>query len=77
MRVNAVAPGLTRTPLFDAWIADQDQPEQVEAAALAGIPQRRFGEPDEVAATVAFLAAEQSAHITGASIPVDGGYTAA
>jgi len=77
IRVNAVAPGQTRTPLTQAWLQEQDDPRASEAAAVAGIPQRRFGEPDEVAATVAFLAADESAHITGASIPVDGGYTAA
>jgi NAD(P)-dependent dehydrogenase (short-subunit alcohol dehydrogenase family) len=76
IRVNAVAPGQTRTPLTEAWLAQQADPG-VGEAAVAGIPQRRFGEPDEVAAAVAFLAADESAHITGASIPVDGGYTAA
>lgn len=76
VRVNAVAPGQTRTPLTEAWLAQQEDPNAGEAA-VAGIPQQRFGEPDEVAAAVAFLAADESAHITGASIPVDGGYTAA
>jgi NAD(P)-dependent dehydrogenase (short-subunit alcohol dehydrogenase family) len=76
IRVNAVAPGQTRTPLTEAWLAQQTDPRVAEAA-VAGIPQRRFGEPDEVAAAVAFLAADESAHVTGASIPVDGGYTAA
>jgi NAD(P)-dependent dehydrogenase (short-subunit alcohol dehydrogenase family) len=77
IRVNAVAPGQTRTPLTAAWLGEQADPGASEAAAVSGIPQRRFGEPEEVAATVAFLAADESAHITGASIPVDGGYTAA
>jgi NAD(P)-dependent dehydrogenase (short-subunit alcohol dehydrogenase family) len=76
IRVNAVAPGQTRTPLTQAWLEEQADSRAGEAA-VAGIPQRRFGEPDEVAAAVAFLAADESAHITGASIPVDGGYTAA
>jgi NAD(P)-dependent dehydrogenase (short-subunit alcohol dehydrogenase family) len=75
IRVNAVAPGQTRTPLTEAWLAQHGGP--TAEAAVAGIPQRRFGEPEEVAAAVAFLAAGESAHITGASIPVDGGYTAA
>jgi NAD(P)-dependent dehydrogenase (short-subunit alcohol dehydrogenase family) len=74
IRVNAVAPGQTRTPLTEAWLA-QHAGDDTEAA-VAGIPQRRFAEPEEVAAAVAFLAAGESAHITGASIPVDGGYTA-
>jgi NAD(P)-dependent dehydrogenase (short-subunit alcohol dehydrogenase family) len=75
IRVNAVAPGQTRTPLTEAW-AEQAGADAAEAA-VTGIPQRRFAEPEEVAAAVAFLAAGESAHITGASIPVDGGYTAA
>ena len=75
IRVNAVAPGQTRTPLTEAWLA-QHAGRDAEGA-VAGIPQRRFGEPEEVAAAVAFLAAGESAHITGASIPVDGGFTAA
>ena len=75
IRVNAVAPGQTRTPLTEAWLAEHAG--EAAEAAVAGIPQRRFGEPDEVAAAVAFLAAGESAHITGASIPVDGGFTAA
>lgn len=75
IRVNAVAPGQTRTPLTETWLAEHAGPDA--EAAVAGIPQRRFGEPEEVAAAVAFLAAGESAHITGASIPVDGGFTAA
>ena len=77
IRVNAVAPGQVRTPLTEAWLAGLEDPAAGEAAAVAGIPQRRFGTPEEVAAAVAFLAAPESAHITGASIAVDGGYTAA
>ena len=77
VRVNAVAPGQTRTPLTEAWLRELEDPAAGEATAVAPIPQQRFGEPHEVAAAVAFLAADESAHITGASIPVDGGYTAA
>ncbi|MGH2802023.1 MAG: SDR family NAD(P)-dependent oxidoreductase [Thermoleophilaceae bacterium] len=77
VRVNAVAPGLTRTALVDEWLADQDDPTGTQAQALIGIPQRRLGDPEDVAAAVTFLAADESAHITGASIAVDGGYTAA
>jgi NAD(P)-dependent dehydrogenase (short-subunit alcohol dehydrogenase family) len=77
IRVNAVAPGLTRTPLVQAWLAAQADPAETEAQAVAGIPQRRFAEPEDVAAAAAYLAADESAHVTGASIAVDGGYTAA
>ena len=76
IRVNAVAPGQTRTPLTQTWLEGHEDPRAAEAAAVSGIPQRRFGEPEEVAAAIAFLAADESAHITGASIPIDGGYTA-
>jgi NAD(P)-dependent dehydrogenase (short-subunit alcohol dehydrogenase family) len=75
IRVNAVAPGMTRTPLFEAWAAAEGS--DVVASAAAAIPQRRFATPEEVAAAIAFLASDEAAHITGASLPVDGGYTAA
>jgi NAD(P)-dependent dehydrogenase (short-subunit alcohol dehydrogenase family) len=77
IRVNAVAPGLTATPLFDAWIGEHDDPAAFAAQVARTIPQGRFGTPEEVAAAVAYLAADESAHVTGASIPIDGGYTAA
>jgi NAD(P)-dependent dehydrogenase (short-subunit alcohol dehydrogenase family) len=77
VRVNAVAPGMTFTPLLREWIDNQPSPADFRTQLEATIPQQRFAEPDDVAAAVAFLAADESSHITGASIPVDGGYTAA
>jgi NAD(P)-dependent dehydrogenase (short-subunit alcohol dehydrogenase family) len=77
IRVNAVAPGFTATPLYDAWLAEQDDPEAAAAQAASAIPQGRVGTPEDVAAAVAYLAADESGHVTGASIPIDGGYTAA
>jgi NAD(P)-dependent dehydrogenase (short-subunit alcohol dehydrogenase family) len=77
VRVNAVAPGLTATPLYEAWIAEHDDPQAKAAEVARSIPQGRVGTPEEVAAAVAYLAADESAHVTGASIPIDGGYTAA
>jgi NAD(P)-dependent dehydrogenase (short-subunit alcohol dehydrogenase family) len=77
VRVNAVAPGLTATPLYDAWVGEQDDPVAFAAGIAKTIPQGRVGTPEEVAAAVAYLAADESAHVTGASIPIDGGYTAA
>jgi NAD(P)-dependent dehydrogenase (short-subunit alcohol dehydrogenase family) len=76
IRINAVAPGFTATPLFEMWLSEQPDRNAALQSALRGIPQGRLGSPEEVAATVAFLASDESAHITGASIPVDGGYTA-
>lgn len=74
IRVNAVAPGLTRTPLFDAWAARHDAEV---ARAAAAIPQGRFANPDEIAAAIAYLGSDDATHVTGISLPVDGGHTAA
>lgn len=76
IRVNAVAPGMTRTPLYDEWIASLDNPEQKAAEVAAAIPLGRIAEPEDVAAVVAFLASSQANYITGVSIPVEGGYLA-
>jgi len=77
IRVNAVAPGLTETPMVTTWIADQADPESFRAARADTIPQGRFATPEEVAAAVVYLASDESSSTTGASIAVDGGYTAA
>lgn len=77
VRVNAVAPGFTETPLFAEWVADQPDPEAARAAAEAGIPQGRLATPAEVAAVVAFASSDEASHLTGTSIAIDGGYTAA
>jgi NAD(P)-dependent dehydrogenase (short-subunit alcohol dehydrogenase family) len=77
VRVNAVAPGLTDTPMVRDWIAGQADPEAFRASRARTIPQGRFAAPEEVAAAVVHLASDESAATTGASIAVDGGYTAA
>jgi len=76
IRVNAVAPGMTRTPLFDAWLAAQDDPAATARATTSAIPQGRLATPAEVAAAIAYLASDEAAHVTGASLAIDGGYTA-
>jgi NAD(P)-dependent dehydrogenase (short-subunit alcohol dehydrogenase family) len=77
VRVNAVAPGLTRTPLVRTWIEDHDDPIAFEKDVVASIPQGRMAEPIEVANAILFLASDESRHVTGISLAVDGGYTAA
>jgi NAD(P)-dependent dehydrogenase (short-subunit alcohol dehydrogenase family) len=77
IRVNAVAPGMTATPMFDEYVEAQPDPMDARDQVASAIPQRRLATPDDVAAAVAYLAADESAHVTGASIPLDGGYTAA
>lgn len=76
IRVNAVAPGLTETPLARAWFDGQPDPPSFRKRIESTIPQRRLATAEDVAAAVLFLASDESAHITGATLPVDGGYTA-
>lgn len=76
IRVNAVAPGMTRTPLYESWAAEQPDPAATERQVAAAIPLRRIAEPADVAAAVAYLASPGAAYVTGTSIPVDGGYLA-
>lgn len=76
IRVNAVAPGMTRTPLYEAWVAAQPDPEQTERDVVEAIPLGRLATPADVAAAVSYLVSDDAAYVTGASIPLDGGYTA-
>jgi NAD(P)-dependent dehydrogenase (short-subunit alcohol dehydrogenase family) len=76
IRVNAVAPGLTDTPLARAWFDQQPEPESFQRRVEATIPQRRLATPEDVASAVLFLASDDSSHITGVTLAVDGGYTA-
>src|SRR5687767_153793 len=64
VRVNAVAPGLTATPLYEAWIGEHDDPGAKAAEVARSIPQGRVATPEEVAAAVAYLAADESGHVT-------------
>ncbi len=76
IRVNAVAPGMTRTPLYQSWLDRQDHPELTEATVIRDIPLGRLATPADIASVVSFLASPQAEYITGVTIPVDGGYTA-
>jgi glucose 1-dehydrogenase len=71
IRVNAVGPGATITPINRAWVDDPVKAEQV----TSHIPIPRAGTSDEMAAVVCFLASDDAAYITGQTIFVDGGLT--
>src|SRR3954454_7165494 len=60
IRVNAVAPGLTETPLVAEWLASQDDPEAFRARVASQVPQGRIGAPEEVAWAIAWLASDVS-----------------
>jgi len=67
VRVNAVAPGFIRTPMT------AKVPDRILESIVARVPLGRMGEPEDVAAVVAFLAGSHSAYVTGQTIRVDGG----
>jgi meso-butanediol dehydrogenase / (S,S)-butanediol dehydrogenase / diacetyl reductase len=73
VRVNAVAPGPVATPLLKPIL---DASEQVRATYAERIPLGRVAQPEEIAATILFLASDDAAYISGVTVPVDGGLTA-
>jgi 3-hydroxybutyrate dehydrogenase len=79
---NAICPGYVWTPLVERQIDDQARTHGIEREAvirdvlLVNQPTRRFAKVEELGALAVFLASEQGASITGAAIPVDGGWTA-
>jgi len=76
IRVNAIAPGMTRTPLYQEWLDGLEDPAGEAARVAEAIPLGRIAEPSDVAAVVSFLASAEASYLTGASIPVEGGYLA-
>lgn len=72
IRVNAVAPGVTRTPFMEYALKDPATAERIKAAHPIG----RIGEPSEIAAVIVFLLTEDASFMTGAIVSVDGGQTA-
>jgi NAD(P)-dependent dehydrogenase (short-subunit alcohol dehydrogenase family) len=76
IRVNVICPGIIQTKLsFRQGTDDPEAWEQFFDKYADRIPLRRVGQPEDVAATVAFLASDDARHITGSSLLIDGGQT--
>lgn len=70
IRVNAIAPGATETPIND-WANDPQKKQEINSH----IPLGRVGNTQEMAAITAFLASDEASYITGQTLFVDGGLT--
>jgi 3-oxoacyl-[acyl-carrier protein] reductase len=78
--VNNVLPGSTRTPRIEQLVHTRAQKAGVDVEAMqrqmeSEVPMRRFADPSEIAAAVAFLASPAASYISGINVPVDGGRT--
>jgi NAD(P)-dependent dehydrogenase (short-subunit alcohol dehydrogenase family) len=72
IRVNAIAPGIINTAMTVSVQEDKERLDKI----LAHVPLRRVGRPDELSGAVVFLASRYASYVTGAVIPIDGGYLA-
>jgi NAD(P)-dependent dehydrogenase (short-subunit alcohol dehydrogenase family) len=73
IRVNAVAPGPIVTPILGRTGLPKEALDELTKEFAAKVPMKRFGQPEEVAGAVAFLASQDASYITGVEINVDGG----
>jgi NAD(P)-dependent dehydrogenase (short-subunit alcohol dehydrogenase family) len=75
IRVNAVSPGPINTPVgFERSGLPKESLDEFMQGIIGKVPMKRIGQPDEIAGVVAFLASSDASYITGAEIPVDGGF---
>ena len=73
IRVNSVAPGPIVTPIFGRTNLPKEAVDDFAKDIVGKVPMKRFGQPEEVAGVVAFLASQDASYITGEEINVDGG----
>jgi NAD(P)-dependent dehydrogenase (short-subunit alcohol dehydrogenase family) len=75
IRVNAVSPGPINTPEgFARTGLSEEAMEEFKKTIISQVPMKRIGQPDEIAGAVAFLASSDASYMTGAELPVDGGF---
>jgi 2-hydroxycyclohexanecarboxyl-CoA dehydrogenase len=74
---NSVCPGPTNTPLLDGMAAADASGDKLVASLTRAVPMKRLGEPEDIAAAVAFLASDRAGYITGQTLSVSGGLTMA
>jgi NAD(P)-dependent dehydrogenase (short-subunit alcohol dehydrogenase family) len=76
IRVNCICPGVVDTPMAREWIEKQGNTKAVAKELSALHPLGRMGEPEDIANACLFLASDEASWVTGAILPVDGGFTA-
>jgi NAD(P)-dependent dehydrogenase (short-subunit alcohol dehydrogenase family) len=76
IRVNAICPGFVETELTEAVIKNAPDPDAALKQRIAVHPIGRVGQPEDIAGLAVYLASDESSWVTGATLPVDGGYLA-
>ena len=76
IRCNSVHPGATETPMLEPYVQLAPSREEGLAMLASAHPMGRVGQPEEIANVIVFLASDEASFVTGAEIPVDGGFCA-
>lgn len=74
VRCNCICPGRVETAFVQARLQEYPDPEKYRAQMVATHPQKRMGQPWEIAAAALYLASDESAFVTGSTFVIDGGY---